>query len=137
MSDSPSSTAELVSTFLQRTTEGDADAIAALFADDVDWYVGGDPRLPWTGRRRRRQEVADYFRTMWPHFAPGQSRTTLEKVLVSGDEAVVLATLSHVAASTGRSFTTPAAMHIATRDGRIVRLHLFEDTLAVSRAFER
>lgn len=128
-------TEDVVTDFLQRTSGDDADGIAALFAEHVDWYVGGDPSLPWTGTRSTRGDIAHYFRLLWRHLARSRSTTTLEKIIVSGPDAVVLATLAHTAAGTGRAFRTPAAMHLTVDHGKIVRMHLYEDTLAVSRAF--
>ncbi len=55
--------------------------------------------------------------------------------MVEGEEAVALGTLSHVANTTGRRSTTPVAMHITVRQGRIIRVHLYEDTHAVAQAF--
>jgi hypothetical protein len=55
--------------------------------------------------------------------------------VVEGEEAVALGTLSHVANTTGRRSTTPVAMHITVRQGRIIRVHLYEDTHAVAQAF--
>jgi ketosteroid isomerase-like protein len=106
-----------------------------LFADEIDWYVGGNSALPWTGSRSRRSDVAAYFRTMWPHFETGKSTASLSQVIYAGDDAVVLATFAHTAASTGRRFATPVAMHIRASEGRVTRFHLYEDTWAVSQAF--
>jgi ketosteroid isomerase-like protein len=44
-------------------------------------------------------------------------------------------TFTHTAASTGRSWNTPVAMHLEVADGKIVKLYLYEDTWAVSKAF--
>jgi ketosteroid isomerase-like protein len=125
----------LATRFLQRLADGDADAIARLFAEEIDWFVPGNTALPWTGHRSRGSDVASYFRTMWPHFVPGKSTSTLEQLLVAGDDAVVFATFMHTAASTGRAFQTAVAMHLEFVDGLIVKLHLYEDTWAVSNAF--
>jgi hypothetical protein len=43
----------------------DADAVAKLFAETIDWDVPGATTVPWTGRRSKRHEVADYFMTLW------------------------------------------------------------------------
>ena len=128
-------TEEIVNGFFGRLAARDPDGMAEHFAEDIDWYVPGNPALPWIGRRSRRADVADYFRTMWPHFEPGKSTASVEKLIVSGNDAVMLGTFSHAAAGTGRLFTTPVAMHLAVAHGKIVRLYLYEDTWAVSQAF--
>lgn len=128
-------TEDVVGGYLRRLADHDADAIAGLFADSIDWYVGGNAALPWTGARSHRSQVAEYFRTMWPHFVPGESTSTLQKLVISGDEAVVFAVFTHKAVSTGTTFQTPVAMHDTVNGGKIVAMHLYEDTWAVSNAF--
>ncbi|MGW1840553.1 nuclear transport factor 2 family protein [Streptomyces sp. NPDC002067] len=121
--------------FVERLGRQDPDGIQELFAEEIDWHVQGSAELPWTGRRTRREEVAPYFTTMWPHFAAGRSRAELERVLVDGGDAVLLAVFTHTVAANGEEFTTPVAIHLAVEDGRIVRMHLYEDTLTVAGAF--
>lgn len=38
-------------------------------------------------------------------------------------------------AENGLRFTTPSVLHLVVEDGEITRLHLYEDTLAVDKAF--
>ncbi len=135
MVNNDSSLENLVSRFLQALGRKDAEGVAALFADDIDWYVPGHPDLPWTGTRSRGAQVAEYFRTMWPHFDSDKSSVQLDKLVLSGEDAVIFATFAHTARSTGRSWVTPAVLHLVAADGRFVRMHLSEDTEAVTRAF--
>ncbi|MBD0256581.1 MAG: nuclear transport factor 2 family protein [Cytophagales bacterium] len=128
-------TQAIVNNFFGRLAARDPDGMASLFAEQIDWYVPGDTGLPWIGHRSHRTDVADYFRTMWPHFEPGKSTASVEKLIVSGNDAIMLGTFSHTAASTGRSWNTPVAMHLAVDGGKIVKLYLYEDTWAVSKAF--
>ncbi|MFJ8768735.1 nuclear transport factor 2 family protein [Streptomyces clavifer] len=121
--------------FVERLGKQDPNGIQELFAEEIDWYVPGSDTLSWTGRRTRREEVAPYFTTMWPHFAPGKSKVVLERVIVDGGDVVLLAVWTHTVVATGKEFTTPAAMHLMVEDKRIVRMHLFEDTLTVNAAF--
>ncbi|GAA0932644.1 nuclear transport factor 2 family protein [Pseudonocardia zijingensis] len=121
--------------FVERLGRQDPDGIQELFAEEIDWYVPGSAALPWTGRRTRREEVAAFFTTMWPYYVPGRSRVVLERVVVDGADVVLLASFTHTIVANGREFTTPAALHLAVEDGRIVRLHLYEDTLTIAQAF--
>jgi ketosteroid isomerase-like protein len=43
--------------------------------------------------------------------------------------------LRRTAAKNGKRLNTPAAMHLTIANGQIVRMHLYEDTLAVHEAF--
>ncbi|MEU4898282.1 nuclear transport factor 2 family protein [Streptomyces sp. NPDC044780] len=121
--------------FVERLGRQDAEGIQELFAEEIDWYVPGSDALSWTGRRTRREEVAPYFTTMWPHFVHGRSKVVLERVIVDGGEVVLLAVWTHTVVATGKEFTTPAAIHLTVEDNRIVRMHLYEDTLTVQEAF--
>ncbi|MFD8799928.1 nuclear transport factor 2 family protein [Streptomyces atroolivaceus] len=121
--------------FVERLGKQDPNGIQELFAEEIDWYVPGSDALSWTGRRTRREQVAPYFTTMWPHFVPGKSEVALERVIVDGGDVVLLAVWTHTVVATGKEFTTPAAMHLMVEDSRIVRLHLYEDTLTVDKAF--
>jgi ketosteroid isomerase-like protein len=129
------STESIVTAFLDRLGAQDAEGIGALFADQVDWYVPGHDALPWTGARSRSEDVPEYFRTMWPRFVPGASEVSLDKVLIDGDSAAIFATFEHTVAENGNRFRTPVAMRLDVSDDQIVRMHLFEDTGAVSDAF--
>ncbi|MEU5253797.1 nuclear transport factor 2 family protein [Streptomyces longwoodensis] len=126
----------VVEKFLERLGRQDPDGIQELFSQDIDWHVPGSGALPWTGRRTRREEIAPYFSTMWQYFAPGESKVVLERFIVDGSDVVLLAVFTHTAAPTGKRFTTPVAMHLTIEDGRIGRMHLYEDTLTVAEAFD-
>ena len=130
-----SSTLEVVQDYLQKLGEQDVEGIAANFADEIDWFVPGDQALPWVGRRRQREEIKDYFTTLWSHLEPGESRVELHKILVEANDAVVLASFDHVVARNGRPFHTDVAMHLTVVQNRVTVMHLYEDTLAVARAF--
>lgn len=67
--------------------------------------------LPRAGRRTRREQVPDHFKTLWPMIVPENGETSFDKILVHGADAVALG-----------------------RFGYLVRLHLYEDTDLVARA---
>lgn len=130
------STVDVVKLFLDRLGAQDAEGLEELFADEIDWYVPGSATLPWTGTRSKRTHVAEYFHTMWPAFVRGQSTAEPGTVVVDGADAVVFARFAHTVVATGRRFETPVAFHFTVVDGKITRMHLYEDTLAVSDAFQ-
>jgi ketosteroid isomerase-like protein len=132
---SESETQNIITSFMERLASGNADGLSDLFAEEIDWFVPGSVDLPWTGRRSKAGDVNVYFRTMWPHFIAGKSESKLEKIIIKDHDAVVFARFTHFAKSTGRGFETEAALHFTIMDGKIVRMHLYEDTLAVSQAF--
>lgn len=132
--DTPTSRA-VAEQFVERLGKQDQDGIQELFAADIDWHVPGSDALPWTGRRTRREEVAPYFTTLWPHFVHGRSKVVLERMMVDGGDVMLLGIFRHTITANGKEFTTPSAMHLVVEDGRIVRMHLYEDTLTIDQAF--
>jgi uncharacterized protein len=134
-SDAAAATRTVVENLLDRLQAADAHGVSQLFAEDIDWYVPGHPSLPWTGRRKRREQVAEYLETMWPHFVPGESRIALDKIVVDDGDAVVFSNFQHTVKANGRTFSTPTAMRLVVTDGEVTKLELFEDTLAVANAF--
>ncbi|MGG7105120.1 MULTISPECIES: nuclear transport factor 2 family protein [Rhodococcus] len=129
-------TAETTEAFLTRLGAQDAVGLGELFAEEIDWFVPGDPALaPWVGQRSRKSEVPEYFRALWAVLEPGKSVVGVEAVVTDGDEAVIFGAFDHVAAPTGRPFHTDVALRLTVSAGKITRMHLFEDTAATAAAF--
>lgn len=127
---------DITTAFLERLGAQDAEGLGQLFADEMDWVVPGDPQLtPWAGKRSSSSEVPEYFRALWGALEPGKSVVSVDALVTEGDEAVVFAVFDHVAAPTGRPFHTDVAMRLTATDGKITRMHLFEDTAATAAAF--
>ncbi|GAA5116239.1 nuclear transport factor 2 family protein [Pseudonocardia adelaidensis] len=134
-------TRQTVDELLRRIAAGDPDRIAPLFADEVDWeldWPDGDytQTVPWIRRRGTRAEAADNFREIAEHHVPGESDARVHAVLVDGADAVVLGEIAHTAKPTGRSYVAAFALHVTVADGLITRYHIYEDSLAVARAFD-
>ena len=143
-SDSPSlkkghemtTTTETTNAFLERLGAQDAEGLGDLFAEEIDWYVPGNPALtPWAGKRSRRTDVPDYFGALWAALEPGKSLVSVEAVVIDGEDAVIFAVFDHVVAPTGRPFHTDVSMRLTVTDGKVTRMHLYEDTAATAAAF--
>jgi uncharacterized protein len=128
-----------VAEFLRRLGEGDPDRIAALFADVVDWQldwpVERHAAVPWIRPRTTRADVADHFRTLDAFHVPEGRGGTVASVLVDGADAVVLGDIRQTVRATGRAYVARFALYVTVVDGLIVRYHVYEDSLAVARAF--
>jgi ketosteroid isomerase-like protein len=134
------STRETVDELLRRVAAGDPEQIAQLYADGVDWQLDwpdGDysQTVPWIRHRSTRAGVADHFRLIGEHHVPGESSARIDAVLVDGANAVVLGELQHTAKPTGRRYAAAFALHLTVVDGQVTRHHVYEDSLAVARAF--
>jgi hypothetical protein len=129
-------TKDVAEQLVQRLGAGDAEGLGALFAESIDWRVPFNEKLPWTGTRSQKSDVPEYFRTLWSSLEAGKSIVEFDTILVDGDDAVLLAHFSHMAAPTGKRFDTDVAMRITVSGDKITRLHLYEDTFAVDQAFQ-
>ena len=134
-------TRQTVDELLSRIAAGDPERIAQLFADDLDWkldWPDGDHTgpLPWIRHRSTPAGVAEHFRMIGEHHVPGKGGARVHAVLVDGADAVVLGEIAGVARPTGRDYVAAFAIHLTVQDGSISRYHVYEDSLAVARAFD-
>lgn len=138
----PPATRALVQDLLGRIAEGDPERIAELYAERTDWRVDwpeeehGRSATPWIRHRATRADAADHFRELAAHHVPGEAATRIDRILVEGEDAVVLGEIRQTARSTGRAYRARFALHLTFAEGLVVRHHVYEDSLAVARAFE-
>ncbi|NEB06167.1 nuclear transport factor 2 family protein [Streptomyces sp. SID13726] len=130
-----------VEDLLHRIGRGDPEEIAARYAEDCDWKLNwpeaehGSPATPWIRPRATRADAAAHFRDLAVHHVPGEAATRIERILVDGADAVVLGEIRQTAAATGRPYRARFALHLTVENGLVVRHHVYEDSLAVARAF--
>ncbi|WP_345712593.1 nuclear transport factor 2 family protein [Kineococcus glutinatus] len=132
-------TRAVVDTVLRRLAAS-PDAAAELYGDEVDWRLSwpSTPRasaIPWIRERRTRRDVADHYRVIAAEHLPEHAVVDVERVLVDGADAVVLGTVTNTVRKTGRTYRARFALHLTVRDGKIVRHHVYEDSLAVADAW--
>ena len=111
-----------------------------MYAEDFDWMLdwpAGEyaETVPWIRHRSTRAGVAEHFRLIAEHHVPEESSATVHAVLVDGADAVVLGEFRNTAKPTGRRYVAAFALHLTVADGLITRHHVYEDSLAVARAF--
>ncbi|MEU1342941.1 nuclear transport factor 2 family protein [Streptomyces sp. NPDC005827] len=131
----------VVEELLRRIVAGDPEKTAELYAEDADWRLDWPedehdrPATPWITHRTGRAGAAAHYRDLAAHHVPGQDGTRIERILVDGDDAVVRGEIRQTARSTGRPYRAGFALHLTVRNGLVVRHHVYEDSLAVARAF--
>ncbi|GAA3491372.1 nuclear transport factor 2 family protein [Streptomyces cremeus] len=135
-------TRTVVEELLRRIGEGDPERIAELYAEHGDWKLNwpegehGRAATPWIRHRSTRADAAAHYRELAEHHVPEHVATEVEHVLVDGDDAVVLGEIRQTARPTGRAYRARFALHLTVEDGLVTRHHVYEDSLAVARAFE-
>ncbi|MGW3464467.1 nuclear transport factor 2 family protein [Streptomyces olivaceoviridis] len=139
--DRTDATRAAVRELLRRIGQGDPERIAELYAEDCDWRLDwpeeehGRADTPWIRHRATRADAAAHYRELAAHHVPEQADTTIEHLLADGEDAVVLGVIRQTAVPTGRAYAARFALHLTVRDGLVVRHHVYEDSLAVARAF--
>jgi ketosteroid isomerase-like protein len=138
----PATTRAVVEELLRRIGEGDPERIAEMYAARSDWRLDwpeaehGRAATPWIRRRSTRADAAAHYRELAGHHVPGQAATEIERILVDGDDAVVLGEIRQTARSTGRAYRARFALHLTVENGLVTRNHVYEDSLAVAQAFD-
>lgn len=138
----PTTTRAAVEELLRRIGGGDPERIAELYAERGDWKLDwpeaehGRTATPWIRHRSTRADAAAHYRELAEFHVPGSAATEIERILVDGDDAVVFGEIRQTARPTGRAYRARFALHLTFEDGLVTRHHVYEDSLAVARAFE-
>ncbi|MGW1407551.1 nuclear transport factor 2 family protein [Streptomyces sp. NPDC002403] len=120
--------------FLALRLSGDTEGLTALFTDQVDWLLAENPTAPWIRPRSTAAECAAQFEELMAYTVPEDSRASVDTFLVDGADAVLMGHLSGTVRATGKSFEGPFAMRLTVEEGRIARLHLYENSLSIAEA---
>jgi ketosteroid isomerase-like protein len=110
-----------VTAFYQASAERNAERIAALLDDDVDWLVRGPVDVfSFFGQRRGKAAVLDSFREFGRQLEV--TGLGLEALLVDGDRAAALIRLTAIVRATGKVMSVRASQFSRLRDGKIVEM---------------
>ncbi|MFI0820789.1 nuclear transport factor 2 family protein [Streptomyces sp. NPDC021098] len=135
-------TRAVVEELLRRIGGGDPGRIAELYAARGDWKLDwpeaehGRSATPWIRYRSTRADAADHYPELAEHHVPGQAAIEIERILIDGNDAVVLGEIRQTARSAGCAYRARFALHLTVKDGLVTRHHVYEDSLAVAQAFD-
>jgi ketosteroid isomerase-like protein len=127
-------TRAVVNEFLAARLAGDTGRLVEIFADEVDWLLAENPGVPWIRPRRTGAECAAQFTELMEHTVPEDARASVGAFLVDGADAVLMGHVAGTVRATGKSFEGPFALRLTVEDGRIVRHHLYENSLSIAEA---
>lgn len=129
-------TQEITISFLKALSERNLNAITALFADQVDWYIPGNQILaPWLGKRETRDEIKAFFELLWEKTLPVSAN--IDNIFVEGNEAVITGCFASKMLQTGAVCESLFFIHLRIANNLIVRYRLLEDTHEVVKALTR
>ncbi len=110
--------------------EGNAERVAALIDEDIDWCIYGPARVfPFEGPRRGKAQVIDVLAAIGAQYE--LKRHDQEIMVVEGERAAVLSQVAFVQRATGRTLSMRLINFVRVRDGRIVEFREFSDTFDV------
>lgn len=112
---------------------GDIPVILNMLAENIDWLYPGPADIPYAGRHRGREQVAQFFATIGQTAEVEQFEP--QEFTAQGDKVVVLGHERARAKPTGRSWETNWADVFTLREGKIMRIRGYYDTAAKVAAF--
>lgn len=124
---------QLVRMAYQKFLLGDLEGLLALFADDIEWELDAADNVPFSGVRRGKDEVMQFFDLLGKEqaalrFEPGE-------FIAQGDKVVALGHYAWNVKSTDRTYESDWAEVFTIRDGKIVRFREFANTAAAAAAY--
>lgn len=114
---------------------GNIQALLALYSEDIDWHLPEIENIPFTGKRKGREAVAGFFRSV------SETQDVLafnpQEFIAQGDRVVVLGNYSWRVKATGREYSSDWAHVVTVRNGKIVGFKEYTDTAASASAFQK
>jgi ketosteroid isomerase-like protein len=128
-------TVAVVKTAFEAFQRGDIPAVLERMADDVHWETLAAAGVPFSGVRRGKTGVAEFFRQLSESeevqlFEP-------QEFIAQGERVAVLGRYRARVKATGRTAETPWVMLFTVRGGRIANFYEVYDTAAAERAYQR
>ena len=106
---------------------------SGLVAEDMEWWVMGDPAvLPWAGTWKGSEGVRTFFERL--NELMDYDSFTLEEYIVGADNIVAVISAGGTARLTGKRFESGIVRIYSFRDGKIARVRNYYDTAAYTRA---
>jgi ketosteroid isomerase-like protein len=134
LDDTSQATLDTVMALMGAMGSGDMDTMIALMDDDMVWHNEGDSNIPWIGPWNGKDEILAFLPVFGENFQTTKWENT--DVLASGDTVAVFGDMNGITTRSGKEigdFTF--ALRAKVRDGKVVLWNWFEDSYAVSQAY--
>ena len=134
LDDTSQATLDTVMALMGAMGAGDMDTLIALMDDDMVWHNEGDSNIPWIGPWNGKDEILTFLGIFGQNFQTTKWENT--DVLASGDTVAVFGDMNGITTHSGKEigdFTF--ALRAKVRDGKVVLWNWFEDSYAVSQAY--
>lgn len=121
------STRTIVTELYRAYARRDADRIAALIHDDIDWFIHGPVQVfPFGGPRRGKAQVLETLALIDRDY--DLKSYVPEITVVERDRAAVLSNAAFTQRTTGRTLRLRLVNFLRVKDGKIVEFREFTDT---------
>jgi uncharacterized protein len=135
---------QIVLATIRAVEERDADALAELYHDDVEFHDA--PSLPYGGRRSGMQHLegelaaapGTWFGTWGPLQPTAEERSMDARVVAAHDDEVAVVYRQRALSPSGERFDAPVFALYHVRDGKFARAQMFHyDTAEILAFLER
>lgn len=131
----PAANAKAVQDIYAAFGRGDLPAMLSLLAEDVRWSFPLSQVIPWSGERRGRDGVTQFFTALLQHvdfelFEPRSFVAQGERVLVTGAERMRVKT-------TGLTCEVEWVHAFTLSNGRVTEFREYTDTATIEAAMGR
>lgn len=114
---------------------GDVNGVLGTLADDVQWTTPGPSNImPFAGKRRGREEVANFFKAL------SDAEDVLEfepkEFIAQGDKVAVVGNYSGRVKSTGKTATTEWVHVFTISNGKVTNFREYFDTAIALEAYK-
>jgi len=125
---------DTVMSFMGAVGSGDMDTAISLMADDMVWQNEGDSSMPWIGPWNGKEEILKFLPIFGANFKTTAWET--EDAFALGDTVAVFGKMNGITTHSGKEigdFTF--ALRAKVKNGKVVLWNWFEDSYAVSQAY--
>ena len=125
---------KVVQEFMGAMGSGNMEKLTSLMSDDMVWINEGDANMPWIGPWNGKKQVLNFLEIFSKNVKTVKWKN--EDMFASGDTVAVFGKMKLQITKSGKTtdqFTF--ALRVKVRDGKVILWNWFEDSFAVSRAY--
>lgn len=113
--------------------KGDMAGLLSLFADDIAWTLDKVEQVPFSGQRRGKDQVMEFFKLLDENMHPLQFEP--QQFIAQDDKVVALGHAVWSVKSTDRRLESDWAHVFSVQNGKITSFREYTDTAASAAAF--
>jgi ketosteroid isomerase-like protein len=114
--------------------KGDIPRLLGLFAQDVEWDMPEVEGIPFTGKRRGVDQVAEFFRVMAECQEPREFKP--DQFIGQDDQVIVLGHGTFTVKATGAEYSSDWCHVFRVAGGKIASFKEYDDTYKAAQAYQ-